>query len=85
MLKGKNLLILALVAGGAYWYWNKMKKDKAAKTTTSGSVNMVGGKKTVFDTDGMPNVNMVGGKKTVFDTDGMPNVNWTGSYFKAQM
>jgi hypothetical protein len=43
MLKGKNLLLLALVGGGAYWYWMKMKKDKAAKTAKAvGSTNFYG-------------------------------------------
>jgi hypothetical protein len=39
MLKGRNLLILALVGGGVYWYWNKMKQDKAKK---GGSMNFTG-------------------------------------------
>ena len=34
MLKGKNLLLLALVGGGAYLYWMKMKKDEQAKVST---------------------------------------------------
>jgi hypothetical protein len=31
MFKGKNLLYVALGAGAIYWYYTKMKKDKAAK------------------------------------------------------
>jgi len=46
MLKGKNLLWVALGAGVAYWYWNKMKKEKAAKaalaTTPGSATNFTG-------------------------------------------
>ena len=63
LFKGKNLLLVALVAGGAYWYWNKMKKDKAAadlaakaKATPSES-NWTG---SYFNANGTPSVNMAG-------------------------
>jgi hypothetical protein len=61
MLKGKNLLVLAVVAGGAYWYWMKMKKDKAAKaaksTTTPSEASWTG---SYFNASGEPNVNASG-------------------------
>jgi uncharacterized membrane protein len=57
MLKGKNLLLLALVGGGAYWYWMKMKKDKAAKMSKAvGSTNFTG------DLDLVAYQNLIGGK-----------------------
>jgi hypothetical protein len=37
MFKGKNLLYVALGAGAIYWYYTKMKKDKAAKALAAKS------------------------------------------------
>jgi hypothetical protein len=74
MFKGKNLLYVALGAGAIYWYYTKMKKDKAAKALAAKAAAAAAARAengftgSYFNATGMPNVN----------ASGMPCVNMYG-------